>query len=163
ISSSGLITWTPAQSQAGYSRIQVRVQDNTARFATQTFSLFAEVQTIINDPPVISSTPIRNATSGTPYAYQVVGSDPDGSFLTWSFDAAPLGMSINQATGLIQWLPTRDQVASQNVSVRVTDIGGLSATQTFTISVARGNRAPSFTSSALTVARVGQLYQYPAS
>jgi len=162
ISSTGAIAWTPITAQAGYTRVRVQVTDNTGRYATQSFSLFADIQRIINSPPVITSTPIRNATSGTPYAYQVVGNDPDGTFLTWSLEIAPLGMSINQATGLIQWTPTRSQVGTQSVTARLTDIGGLAVTQAFAITVARGNTAPSFISSALTVSRAGELYQYPA-
>lgn len=82
ISSTGAIAWTPTTAQAGYTRVRVQVADNTGRIATQSFSLFADIQRIINSPPVITSTPVRNATSGTLYAYQVVGNDPDGTFLT---------------------------------------------------------------------------------
>lgn len=159
VSASGLIQWLPQATQAGYSRIFVQASDRTGRIATQSFQLFTEVQ-VVNSPPLISSTPIRSATSGTAYAYQAVGQDPDGGFLVWTLDSAPTGMSVNQNTGLINWTPTREQVGNQNIVVRATDFGALTATQSFVVTVARGNKAPVFTTSGVTVARIGEPYSY---
>lgn len=57
-------------------------------------------------------------------------------------------MTINAATGLIEWTPTAEGDA--NVVVRVTDRGGLFAEQSFTVTVAAAtaNRAPQVTASA---------------
>src|ERR1051326_6703356 len=71
-------------------------------------------------------------------------------------------MSINQSSGLIQWVPTRSQLGNQSVTVRATDFGGLFVTQSFTIAVARGNQAPQFTSVPIVNAEVGQRYSYQA-
>jgi serine protease AprX len=95
-----------------------------------------------NRPPQITSTPPTSATAGSLYRYPVTASDPDNDALSFSLDAAPAGMSIDAATGLIQWTPGIDQVGSQAATVRVTDARGKAATQAFSVSVAPPNRAP---------------------
>ena len=55
---------------------------------------------------------------------------------------APAGMNIDAYSGLIAWTPAGDQVGAQTVIVRVTDPGGLFATQSFTIAVAGQNAPP---------------------
>ncbi|OGT19669.1 MAG: hypothetical protein A2V90_05725 [Gammaproteobacteria bacterium RBG_16_57_12] len=59
--------------------------------------------------------------------------DTEGGTLTFSLDVAPTGMTINASTGLIQWTPS--STGNYQVTVRVTDLGGLFATQSFTITV----------------------------
>jgi hypothetical protein len=96
-----------------------------------------------NQSPVITSAPITTATAGQPYGYDVEATDPDaGDPLTFSLTIAPTGMAIEAATGLIGWTPTEAQVGNQPVTVQVQDSGGLSAIQSFSITVARGNRPP---------------------
>lgn len=89
----------------------------------------------VNDPPTITSSPGTSATVGQPYSYDVNASDPDSATLTYSLTASPTGMTINATTGLIQWTPQASQTGANSVTVRVTDQGGLFATQSFTITV----------------------------
>jgi len=163
ISATGLVSWTPSLTQFGYTNVTVRAQDSTARAATQTFHLFTEVE-IISTPPTIISKPITSGASGETYSYRVVATDPDaGDLLTYSLVAAPSGMSINPATGLISWLPTRAQVTTHSVTVKVADLSGLSAQQSYSLAIARGNTAPKFTSAPLTITRAGSTYRYQPS
>ncbi len=63
--------------------------------------------------------------------------DPDADdTLTYTLDSGPPGMSIDAVTGLIQWTPVVEQIGTHDITVRVTDSGGLSATQSFQITVA---------------------------
>ena len=55
--------------------------------------------------------------------------------LTFALVTAPVGMTIGPTTGLILWTPDASQVGDHEVTVRVTDSGGLSATQSFTLTV----------------------------
>ena len=66
-----------------------------------------------NQAPGIVSTPVVNATADQLYTYDVDANDPDGDTLTFSLDAAPAGMSIDTASGLIQWTPDAAQVGTQ--------------------------------------------------
>mgnify|MGYP001024426723 CR=1 FL=1 len=92
--------------------------------------------------PSIVSTPPTTAFEGRLYHYPLAASDADGDELVYSLDVAPAGMNIDAYSGLIAWTPTGDQVGAQTVIVRVTDPGGLFATQSFTIAVAGQNAPP---------------------
>jgi hypothetical protein len=95
-----------------------------------------------NGAPSITSTPVTSATVGVAYSYDVNATDPNGDALSYSLTQAPTGMTINASTGLIAWTPTSTQSGSQAVTVRVSDPGGLFATQSFTISVGGGGGTP---------------------
>ena len=92
--------------------------------------------------PSIVSTPPTTAFEGRLYHYPLAASDVDGDELVYSLDVAPAGMNIDAYSGLIAWTPAADQVGAQTVIVRVTDPGGLFATQSFTIAVAGQNAPP---------------------
>jgi subtilisin family serine protease len=95
-----------------------------------------------NTAPKITSTPATTAAEGVAYAYDVNATDAEGDALSYSLSQAPAGMVIDAATGLITWLPGAAQVGVQAVTVRVTDVPGLAASQSFAISVASANLAP---------------------
>lgn len=93
-------------------------------------------------PPTITSQPVTAATEASPYNYNVIATDPDGDALAFSLDTAPSGMTIGPANGAISWTPASAQTGANAVAVRVTDTGGLSATQSFSVTVAPINHAP---------------------
>ena len=88
----------------------------------------------VNQTPTITSTPITTATVDEPYTYDVDATDPDGDTLTYSLTTNPTGMTIDSATGLINWTPTSAQIGDHNVTVEVSD-GKKSTTQSFTVKV----------------------------
>jgi hypothetical protein len=69
-------------------------------------------------------------------------------------------MTIDGASGSIQWTPSSGQVGSQAVTVRVQDVGGLFDTQSFSIDVAAVNHAPVITSTEVNAATEDTLYSY---
>src|SRR5262249_58447914 len=104
------------------------------------------------------------ANAALPFSYEVTATDPDGDALSYYLDAAPAGMSIDRATGVVAWTPDAGQVGTQRVSVRVLDGRGGEATQSFDLAVAAqaANRRPAFTSLPPTDAAVGRVYRYEA-
>src|SRR5262249_34162919 len=69
--------------------------------------------------------------------YGAHATDPDaGDVLTFSLTTSPAGMTIEPATGLVQWTPTAAQLGSQALTVRVPDARGLFALQTYSVLVA---------------------------
>jgi hypothetical protein len=56
---------------------------------------------------------------------QAVASDADlpTNTLVFSLDLAPPGLAINSTNGWIRWVPTKAQVGTNGVTVRVTDNG----------------------------------------
>lgn len=153
----GLITWTPSVVQVGNHSVTVRATDTTALFAEQSFTVVVSAP---NRAPTITSTPPAAPKVGQPYTYAVQAADPDGDPLTYALPSAPAGMTIDPATGLIQWTPAADQVGSHPVSVRAADPFGASATQGFSLTVTVPNRAPSIDSLPPGGATVGALYGY---
>ena len=132
----GLIQWTPSGDQVGDHEVTIRVEDTSSLSDSQSFQVNVANVSHVNNPPVISSTPVLNATAGQLYTYDVEADDPDtGDLLTYSLDIAPVGMTIDSTTGLIQWTPEINQVGENLVTVRVTDTAGLYDTQEFTINV----------------------------
>lgn len=131
----GLIQWTPVFAQIGNHTVRVVVTDAAGAFAEQLYTVTV-TDPPPNQPPVIASTAPTGAAVEVPYTYAVIATDPDaGDVLTYSLDAAPAGMTINAATGLIQWFPLTGQVGNNNVTVRVRDVSNASVTQSFTIAV----------------------------
>jgi hypothetical protein len=79
--------------------------------------------------------------SGT-YRYDVEAIDIDDDPLTYALTTSPVGMSIDAATGLIQWPVAEADIGSHDVAVRVDDGTGLSDDQSWTLEIAPANLAP---------------------
>ncbi len=97
-----------------------------------------------NEAPVITSTTLTPAIAGQGYSYQIAAHDPDGSILGYLLYDAPEGMVINSQTGLIQWNPTADSSAENEVILHVYDSRGGRSSQQFNLSVTGGNEKPIF-------------------
>ncbi len=117
-----------------------------------------------NQPPEIISTPITTATEGALYNYDVEATDPNSlDTTTFSLDTSPTDMQIDPVSGLITWTPAAvDAGVPQDVSVRAEDDNGLFDTQEFTIIVSgpQPNLPPEVTSTPITTATEGVLYNY---
>jgi len=154
---SGLIGWTPAAGQRGTYAVAVQARDPGGLVATQAFTVTV---TVGNAAPQITSAAVTAATAGVEYRYAVVAADPNGDTLTYALAQAPAGMTVQPSTGQLAWTPVAGQIGSHDVTVRVSDAGGLAATQSFSIVVAAPNVAPLITSTPVTVAVVGTAYAY---
>jgi len=117
--------------------------------------------------PQITSTPVTVASEGVLYSYNVsataVGSG--NSIASYALAVRPNGMEINPASGAITWTPDYSQSGNMNVTVRVSDALGVTAIQSFVISVANDTQLPRITSTAVTTCfgvacTVGQSYGY---
>ncbi|MBI5741046.1 MAG: carboxypeptidase regulatory-like domain-containing protein [Nitrospirae bacterium] len=133
-SATGLIQWTPTAAQPGIHPVTVSVADPSGLSATQSFNITVP---LLLHAPVITSTPVTTALAGQLYTYQMTATDLNpADSPTFSLDTpAPAGMTINSATGLIQWTPTLSQTGAQAVFARVTDSSGLFSTQSYTVTV----------------------------
>jgi cellulose biosynthesis protein BcsQ len=92
----------------------------------------------VNHSPFITSEPRTDAATGRLYTYDVNAADPDvGDALTYSLAQSPEGMSIDPASGRIEWKPGDGQLGSHQVQVRVTDSAATpaSGTQSFAVAV----------------------------
>src|SRR5262249_26343534 len=121
----GLVTWTPAANQSGPQAIAILVDDGQGNVASQHFTVVvataAGAPGVANHPPAIVSTPGLVALAGRAYEYSVQASDPDGDTPTFSLSTHPDGMTIDQATGLVNWIPSLAQLGLQVVTVIAND------------------------------------------
>jgi RHS repeat-associated protein len=147
--SSGLIQWT-LPSTGGPFAVTVNVSDGKGGAASQPFQL------ALNHHPQVTTTPITTGTEGQAYSYPVIATDVDSNTLTFSLTTSPTGMTINPATGLIQWtLPSTGGPFA--VTVNVSDGKGGAASQSFQLAI---NHNPQISSTPITEGTEGQAYSY---
>lgn len=159
--STGLITWSTTAADEGTHDVVVRVSDSRGGIDTHSFTLTV----IDNAAPTFTSAPVTVATVGVLYVYDADATDADA--LTYSLLRAPSGMTIDAATGLIQWTPAATHYAQERVVVEANDGQGGRARQSFIIQVANGlslaaNVAPQFVTAAPLTGAAHQLYRYDA-
>lgn len=100
----------------------------------------------LNQAPIITSDPVKTATVGKAYTYDVDATDPDGDTLTYSLTVRPEDMTIDPDTGIIEWDPQiLEQLGLYQVIVEVSD-GRETAIQSFTITVIEEEEPPKLTS-----------------
>ena len=103
--------------------------------------------------PTITSSAVTTGTVGQTYSYNVIASG--NPVPTYTLIISPTGMTIDSASGLIEWTPTATGTVS--VEVEASNSEGTD-NQNYTIEVTDGS--PQITSTPLTTTRVGQLYNY---
>ncbi|MBD3355000.1 PKD domain-containing protein [Candidatus Woesearchaeota archaeon] len=86
-----------------------------------------------NNDPVITSRPVTEADVGVRYNYDVDAEDVDNDTLTYSLTESPEEMTVDSATGLIEWRP--EEEGEYDVTVTVEDGNGGSDSQVYTINV----------------------------
>nr|WP_259578709.1 Ig-like domain-containing protein [Shewanella baltica] len=152
----GTLSGTPSNQDVGVTNgIIISVSDGALSASLPAFNLSV---VNINDAPTISSTAITAATQDAAYSYTFAASDTDvGDTLTLSAVTKPSWLSFNTATGLLSGTPGNADVGAHPVLLRVTDTDGLTAEQSFSITVTNVNDAPVATSSTVTLEEDGSV------
>jgi hypothetical protein len=140
INSDSTLTYTPIANFYGTDVITYTIRDGKG--GTDTATVHVSINAI-NDKPAIRSTAVTTVTVGELYAYDVDATDIEGDTLTYSLTTKPTGMTIDPATGLIQWTPTNTHIGANDVVVKVVDSYRTPASdsQSFTITVKSGKFA----------------------
>ena len=139
----GLITWVPDLSQAGEHAVEVLVKDGESLEGGlndfQEFTVSVTVGPPNHAPHILDHPPVIQATVGEPYRYNVDAIDPNRDPVNYFLAIGPEGMTIEQETGVVSWVPDASQVGDHVVQVVATDgeslEGGLNDTTTYTVSV----------------------------
>lgn len=155
----GLISWTPTPAQVGGSLVRILVDDGRGGSATQEYSVTVDTQPV-NQAPQITSPPKTSAVAGQPYNFQPTADDANNDTLVWELVTGPIGMSINPSTGTLNWLPTTDDLGSEQVVIRVFDTSAAYSELGYTLSVRAVNSPPVIQSVPLTSAAVGATFLY---
>ncbi len=148
----GQIVWVPEESQGpGNYTIQVVVTDENPPAVNDTHlsvtNRFNVIVREVNRAPVLANLLEQRGDELTLLSFKMVAMDPDlpANTLAYSLVSAPLGMTINPETGIINWMPTEAQGPSTNeIKVRVQDSGvpPLTATNSVIVVVREVNVAP---------------------
>ncbi len=119
--------------------------------------------TVSNIAPIFTSTPITTATQNALYIYDITTDDMNGDALTTTAPTLPAWLILSDhgaGAATLSGTPANAEVGDHSVLLRVTDSGGLTDTQAFSITVANVNEAPAFTSTPVTTATQEVLYTY---
>jgi len=155
----GLLSWSPPDGSVGAHAVVLAVTDGKAQ-VTQSFEIDVHPRgTLINHPPVITSTPGTKSIVDQAYKYYVVATDSDGNTLHYFLELSVSGMVMDKNTGVLSWTPTSGDIGEHQVVIRVTD-GKSNVSQAFRLAVTTGNHAPSIVSTAPDKATVGKRYTY---
>ena len=133
------VNYVPNQNFNGTDSFVVQVSDGSLN---STIAVTVTVNAV-NDLPEITSVAPVVATEGELYTYLPSATDVEGDALTWNVGTAPASMTVNSATGELNWTPA-EGVTSADVTLLVND-GGANVTQAFTITVTAVNNAPVIT------------------
>jgi hypothetical protein len=126
-SASGRLTWTPPW--GGNFEVSMRISDEIDDIM-YTFNI-----TVVqgNRPPRITSTPITTTIAGLLYTYYTTATDIDGDKLIFAPVVIPAGMTFDNTTGRMVWIPAA--AGNYTVKLKVLDGKGGEGTQEFILVV----------------------------
>ncbi len=125
VSPQGVVTWTPTEAQGPTNvTIVVVATDNgtPALSGTNTFNVGVNE---LNTAPVIADIAEQSGPVGLPFTIptEVTDNDLPPNQITLALENAPSGMSVDAATGTINWTPSAGQIGVFSVTLKATDDG----------------------------------------
>ncbi len=132
------LSGTPANADIGGHAVVLRATDSGGLDNNQSFTITVANA---NDAPFFTSAPVTKATQGILYTYTITATDPDlqwGDVLTITTTTRPAWLTLidhGDGTATLSGTPANGDVGDNEVVLRVTDSGGLTDIQTFTIKV----------------------------
>jgi len=153
----GLISWEVPPSAAGQYAVKVLARDASGATAQQKYLL----DVTPNKAPVVTSTPVTLATRNVPYQYQMTAYDPEGEPVSYAFwNTPPNGMTVDSASGLIEW--PDPYLGTHLIEVIVSD-GVIETLHRYYLQVdflTGDNRPPQITGNPGTQVRAGTTYTF---
>lgn len=161
----GRLSGTPLQPDIGVTHnVIISVEDSVGENASLAPMDIVVVNT--NNAPVVSGVPKATVAQGANYSFIPTVTDEDiGDTMTFSVSNMPSWVSFNTATGELSGTPSNDDVGNySNISISVTDAGGLSAAlNSFVITVTNVNDAPTIAGIPAISVNQGVLYSFTPS
>jgi hypothetical protein len=134
---SGLISWLPSTDGPANVAVSIRASSGQQQ-ALQSFQIRLVAG---NEAPLIVSTPIAEASVDSLYLYSVRAADADGDTLVYTIVNGPQDMRINPLSGLVAWVPSREDIGRHEIAVGAYD-GQLNDTQRFQLTVSTRSLPP---------------------
>ncbi|MEW8506112.1 MAG: putative Ig domain-containing protein [Candidatus Thiodiazotropha sp.] len=144
--SSGTLSGTPGYSDAGTtSNIHISVSDGNV---TATLAAFSITVGEANRAPTISGIPATSVAEGASYSFVPQASDADGENLSFTIVNRPAWASFDTSTGALSGEPGySDAGTTSGIRISVSDGHAVASLNTFNITVAETNRAPTISGS----------------
>ncbi len=134
----GTLTGTPSNADVGAHELSVTLTDRGGATDTRDWTL--QVRNV-NDLPTFISSPPLGASVGAPYEYKALVEEVDlGDTVNFSLSSPPAGMTVDRATGFVQWAPDPTQVGPFGVTIVASD--GHGATEQVYEVVVRASGGP---------------------
>lgn len=152
------VSWVPVLGQVGYQPVVLGAFDGHER-VEQNFTVVVS-NGLLNMPPRITSVPPLSATVGYEYVYNVSASDPNSEPVRFSLAASnPAGVTINESSGRLSWVPAASQAGDRSLDVLVGDLlDTVHHRFNVTVSLEGANSLPAVSSSPPPAARVNLSY-----
>ena len=166
---SGPVTWIPTLGQVGTYPVAIQLSDGELE-TFQNFTIDVEITNTGSPPKFVSTAPTVGVVGET-WEYKILMEPGTSALANLSLPRAPPGMSLTQtpgsAEGTAKWIP--EVVGTFGVEVRVMDIVGRNASQSFEIAVSASPAPPSNLPPVITstppagAIAVGDQYRYQAN
>ena len=155
-SESDTLNWQPSFKTQGQYPIVISATDSEGHMSQQAFTL--EILNT-NQPPELVSIPVLTGKENLAYQYtlQAFDKDTDSTFL--KLVSGPKGMTLNEETHIIQWVPNFNDAGLHDVVVSVSDVYD-EKLQNYQITIEDNNRLPTITSEASDEGREGASFTY---
>jgi hypothetical protein len=135
----GLVTWTPSAAGNYTIRIRASSANGAARTVDQVFTLDVQPAGTNLAPRILSHPLTEFGLVGYVWRYNVNAHDPNGDAVAYTLTQAPPGMTIDPASGFVQWVPLTP--GDYPVTVSASD-GAAAWSQSFTVHVAVSSSGP---------------------
>lgn len=159
VSAAGLVSWTPVAAQIGFQPVVIRVTDQAGAYSDHSFAVEVK-QSAANYAISFVSTPSLEIPVGVRYQYDANAITNSGAELRYYLQVGPEGMTIDEKTGVLNWISKVTDIGLNPVSIRALDGFGNSAEQSFAISVPQGQLPPEIVSVPDFNAPKNQQYSY---
>ena len=158
----GRLFGTPGAGAVGsYGNIIIRVSDGVVTRSLDPFVVVVNPPPGTNTPPVIGGTPAGSVIAGDTYSFTPQASDVDGDALNFSAVNLPAWAQFSVTTGTLSGTPGQDDVGTYiGISIVAGDGVAQAALQSFSITVASANRAPTINGTPGSAALVGDAYRF---
>ena len=135
----GTFEYTPDANFNGTDSFTYRVLDGNggANDATVTIGVTSE-----DDAPVLDPIGDQSIVEENELTFTAVANDVDGDTIAFSLSGAPAGATIDPSTGVFSFTPTEAQGPGTYTFDVVATAGGLSDSETITVTVLESNSAP---------------------
>jgi hypothetical protein len=151
----GQVSGTPSNANVGTTSITITASDGSL----STDFTYALTVTYTNHAPLISGDASQSVAADDVYNFTPSASDPDGDTLSFSVTGKPSWAAFNPLTGNLSGTPSNADVATYNVSIRVSD-SVLFADFPFTLTVTYTNHAPLISGTASQTVAADDAYSY---